>query len=127
MPRLPESITWGDDGRHELRPDEPPHPEQTRERPDPANYLCIPESESVLGAGDLHRVKRAGLGMVTWNLLVETCTTRLMSSFSMQICCWARLSFTPLFAPEVVGEVGFEADPDHALLCTFLLMVSKGL
>ena len=53
---------WGDDGRRELQPDEPSHSEQTRERPGPANYSCIPESESVPGAGNVRGMKRGSAG-----------------------------------------------------------------
>lgn len=61
------------------------------------------------------------LGSYLW----KTCIPRVMSSFSVQVfCCWTRLSFTPLVASEIVGEVGFEADPDP---CPYLHFSAHGI
>lgn len=50
--------------------------------------------------------------MAAWNSVVENLCYQVKSSFSIQfLSCGTSLSFTLLFAPEIVREVGSEAAP----------------
>lgn len=128
VPKLRESIAWGEDRRQDRQPDQPSQPEQTRgiwpsQSPvHPRTEEWCPEQSTCAGCSE------ECWGWSLGTQLRKTWMTGLMSWFSNPpLHCWTSLSFTPLFASEIVRQLGFEADADRCPSLHFPIRGIKGV
>lgn len=105
--------------------EQPSGPEQTRETW-PDSCPCI--QEVCLKQGTCVGGHEGRLEMSLDTQLWTSWTTRLMSCFYLQsLCSLACLSYTPLFASEIVRELVFVADPEQCPALHFPTHGIKGV